>query len=99
MLDQWVEKTDAEIVFSKGLDGVVKRWPCALSFLGAGETQRKEYPWVRAGFEGKPPRGEITGERSGLCDPGPGRGKGQENLDFSLQAVGDHQRVQSKQMT
>ena len=42
---------------------------------GAGETQGKEGPWVSAGFQEKPGR-DITGERSGLCDPGPGRGKG-----------------------
>ena len=46
---------------------------------GAGETQGKEGPWVSAGFQEKPGR-DITGERSGLCDPGPGRGKGPEGI-------------------
>ena len=35
---------------------------------------------MSAGFQEKPPGGAITGERSGLCDPGPGRGKGQEGI-------------------
>ena len=59
---------------------MVKGWPCALHSLAAGETEGKEGPWVSAGFQEKPPGGAITGERSGLCDPGPGRGKGQEGI-------------------
>lgn len=70
----------AAIAVSKGLDGVVKkRWLCAFSFSGAGETQWKVDPWARAEFQGKPPGGDGGGERSGLCDAGPGRGKGQKD--------------------
>lgn len=40
MLDLWGRKTaDYKIAVVKGLDSVVKRWPCALSFQGAGKTQ------------------------------------------------------------
>lgn len=75
-----VGRKHAEIDVPKGLDGMVKRWPCALNSLGAGETQGKEGPWVSTGFQEKPPGRDITGERSGLCYPGPGRGKGQEGI-------------------
>lgn len=74
VLDLWVENTDAEIDVPKGLDGVLKRWPCALHSLGAGEIQGTEGPWVTGGFQEKPPGRDITSGRSDLCDPGPGRG-------------------------
>lgn len=60
------KKTDFEIAVSKGPDGVVKRWPCTLGFLGAGETQRTEGSWLRAGLPGKPPGRDVVAERNGL---------------------------------